>query len=98
MRFLATNVVLHDLIVTELLEQKSLAALIYLINSGRELEFNVNDKQYFISRDKAEKYVSIWDKINEQSFDSVAELIENAIIGDKPFLSVWKDVEIETLF
>lgn len=89
---------LQDLIVAELLEKKSLAALIYLLDSGRELEFKVYDKQYFISCSKAEKYVSIWDKTNEQSFDNIDELVANAVVGDKTFLSAWRDIEIKTVF
>lgn len=88
----------HDIIERELLEKRSLAALINLIDSGRELEFKVNGKDYFISRDNSMKYVSLWDNKTEQSFDSVYELIENATIDNDTFLSVWSGVEIQTLF
>ena len=40
---------LHDIIAEELTEKKSLAALIYLICHGRELEFEFEGKKYFIS-------------------------------------------------
>ena len=89
---------LHDIIVEELTKKKSLAALIYLIDSGRELEFEVNEKAYFISCDNAEKYVSLWENELEQSFDSVCELIENATIDNHKFLFVWDNAEIKTLF
>ena len=36
----------HDLIVNELFDKKSLAALIFLIDFGRELELNMNEKKY----------------------------------------------------
>ena len=49
----------HDEMVTALLEEKSLAALVYLIDHGRELEFDSCGNTYFISRDKAAKYVSL---------------------------------------
>ena len=67
---------LYDLIIHELEVKKSLAALIYLIERGRELEFTVNGMEYFLSRDHAAKYVSLWNKHHEQSFDSIEELIE----------------------
>lgn len=89
---------LYDLIIHELEIKKSLAALIYLIERGRELEFTVNGKEYFLSRDHAEKYVSLWNKHHEQSFNSIEELIENAIIEDRAFISVWNNVKIETIF
>ena len=40
---------IHDLIVNELFNKKSIAALIFLIDCGRELEFKMNGKEYFIS-------------------------------------------------
>ena len=42
---------LHDIISKELTEKKSLAALIYLICHGRELEFE--GREYFISCHKS---------------------------------------------
>lgn len=89
---------LHDMIVRELYDKKSLAALIHVIDFGRELEFKVNGKEYFISRDRSEKYVSLWDNKTEQSFDSVYELIENAVVDDDTLLSVWDKVELAFLF
>lgn len=89
---------LHDVIVRELTEKKSLASLIDLISQGRELEFEVEGKAYFISCDRSEKYVSLWNNQNEQSFHSMDDLIENAMIEHKPFLSVWEKAEIQTLF
>ena len=71
---------IHDLIVNELFNQKSIAALIFLIDCGRELEFKIKGKEYFISCDNSKKYVSLWENKNEQSFDSVLELIKNATI------------------
>ena len=88
----------HDLIVNELFENKSLAALIFLIDCGRELEFKVNGKQFFISCDSSKKYVSLWANKNEQSFDNVLELIENATIENMCFLTAWKQSELEYLF
>lgn len=89
---------LHDIIANELTEKKSLAALIYLISEGRELEFEAEGRGYFISRHKSKKYVSLWDNHSEQSFDSVEELIENAAIENASFLSMWEKAAIQTLF
>lgn len=84
--------------VTALLEEKSLAALIYLIDAGRELEFASGGNTYFISKDKAAKYVSLWKGHTEQSFDNVYDLIEYGKVEGAPFFTVWKDSRIETLF
>lgn len=89
---------LHDRIAEELDQTKSLAALIWLVDRGRELEFSVEGKGYFLSRSKAEQYVSLWDSKTEQSFDTVEQLLENAAIGGRPFLDAWKDAKIETIF
>ena len=88
----------HDEMVTALPEEKSLAALVYLIDHGRELEFISGANTYFISRSNAAKYVSIWKAEQEQSFDHVYELIEYGEVEGKPFFKVFKESEICTLF
>ncbi len=89
---------IHDLIVKELFDKKSFAALIFLIDCGRELEFKMNGKEYFISRAGSKKYVSLWENKNEQSFDSVLELIKNATIEDMSFLTAWEQAELAYLY
>ena len=88
----------YDLIENELFEKKSLAALIFLIDGGRELELDVNGNKCFISCDGSKKYVSLYVNKNEQSFDSVPELINNATIADMSFLAAWEQAKIEYLF
>ncbi len=89
---------LHDLIAAELTEAKSLGALIYLIRAGRELEFSVEGKMYFLSRDRSAQYASLWDGDSEQSFNSVEELLSRAAVNGRPFLEQWKKARIEALF
>ena len=89
---------LHDRIVAELEETRSLAALIWLVDRGREVEFSAEGKGYVLSRSKAGKYVSLWDSKTEQSFGSVEELLERAKVSGRPFLAAWKDARIETIF
>ena len=89
---------IHDLIVNELFENKSLSALIFLIDCGRELEFEVNEKEYFISCDSSKKHVSLWENKDEQSFDSVLELIKNATIENVCFLTAWQEAELKYLY
>ena len=88
----------HDLIVKELFETKSLAALIFLVDQGRELEFKVNGKECFISRHGAKQYVSLWVDKNEQSFGSVPELVENAKIENMCFFTAWEQAELEYVY
>lgn len=90
--------VLQDLIVRELENGKSLAALLYLLEKGREVELSVEGEDYFLSRSHASRSVSLWNKQEEQSFDSAEELIENALISGRPFLSAWENVKIKTIF
>ena len=89
---------LHDRIAEELDRTKSLAALIWLVQRGREVEFTVEGKSYFLSRSRAERFVSLCDSQTEQSFDNVEELLENAAISGTPLLTAWKDARIETIF
>ncbi len=89
---------LHDLIVDELINKKSLSALIWLINHGRELELSVENIPCFISHNKSNKTVSLWVNQSEQSFNSMEELIQNSTVNEKPFLLLWNDAVIETLF
>ena len=51
---------LYEQIERELLDEKSLAALIWLIDRGRELEFSANGVACFISRSGSARYVSLW--------------------------------------
>ena len=89
---------LHDLIIADFERTKSFSGLIYLLSNGRELEFSLYGKKYFISCDKSSKYVSIWDNQNEQSFDSIEELVENAVVSDFTLISIWPEIQIETIF
>ena len=88
----------HERIVKELFETKSLAALLFLVEQGRELEFKVNGKECLISQHGSKQYVSLWLDQGEQSFDSVLDLIEQASIGDMDFLTVWEQAELAYLF
>jgi len=88
----------HDEMVTALMEEKSLKALVYLIDHGRELEFMSGEHTYFISKSNAEKYVSLWKKEHEQSFDHMYDLIEHGEVEGQPFFKVFKESEISTLF
>lgn len=81
-----------------LMEEKSLDALKFLINHGREVEFSLNANVYFMSKDGSKKNVSIWKDEKEQAFDSFDKMIKNAQIEKKPFLSVWDKVDIEFIF
>ena len=89
---------LHDLIVRELETTKSLAALIYLTERGREVEFTIDGRGYFLSIHKSQRTVSLWNEDAEQSFESMEQLLENAVAGGVPFLTAWKDAKIETIF
>ena len=88
---------LHDLIAKELFEKKSLAALVWLIDRGRELESVCAGKECFLSRYNSARYVSVWYGKEEQDFETVEQLIENAVLDSRPFLAAWPDAEITGL-
>ena len=89
---------LHDRIARELLECKSLAALIWLIERGRELEFSADGVPCFISRSGSDQHVSLWVDGNQQAFDSMELLTQKAVIGQNRLADSWDSVQIDTLF
>ena len=89
---------MHEQMVNELFDNKSLKALEYLIDQGREPEFEYNDITCFVSKDNSKRYVSVWVEKDEQAFDSIQDLIENMKIGNIPFEEIWKESELNVLF
>ena len=81
----------HDLISDELLNDYSLGALDYLIAHGRELEFQFQGENFFLSKHVSSKYVSLFHNEIEQAFDSMDEFFEKAKLLEQPFLEVWKE-------
>jgi hypothetical protein len=88
----------HDLATKSLFETKSLNALKFLIDNGRELEFQFGGVDFFLSCSSSAQYVSIWGNGFQQSFDSMDALIENAILNQIPFSTAWDRVELRYLF
>lgn len=89
---------IHDKMVEELFNNKSLKALIYLIEHGRELEFKYNNMECFISKDNSNRFVSVWVDKKEQAFDSIEALIEKAEIDNGLFEDIWEDITLGVLF
>jgi len=88
----------HDAAVRDLFEHKSLEALAYLVEEGRELEFTWNGTMCFLSRSGSRQYVSLWYNSTQQSFDSIPQLMENATLAGVPFRTAWKHAELRYLF
>ncbi len=89
---------LHDYIADELCNNKSLGALIYLLEKGREFEFSYQGTICFISRSETQKEVSLWVNKKEYAFDNIDELAETKIFEDKSLLDIWNEIEVEYLF
>ncbi|MBE7012401.1 MAG: hypothetical protein E7415_06985 [Ruminococcaceae bacterium] len=89
---------LHQHMEDELLNDRSLGALVYLIQQGREFEFFYNGILCFISCSESDKEVSLWIDKTEYAFDNVTQLIEYKAFEDKSLLEIWNDVVFETLF
>ena len=88
----------HDQIENALFETKSLEALAYLLDAGRELEFSYHGAMGFISCSGSKSGVSLWMNRTEQSFADIMELMDHAMIEGRAFRSAWNEIEIETLF
>ena len=95
---LPTGAELHDRIAAELFGQKSVAALLWLIPQGRELEFSCAGEEWFLSMDGSQKTVSLWNGAREQAFADMESLLVQAEIGQEPFLLAWEKAELDFLF
>ncbi len=91
------TVSLHDRIVRELFDKKALSALIWLIDHGRELEFDWQGRPGFISRSGSAKTVSLWLDEQEQAFDSTESLVRHALLEGKAFYQAWQDIALGCL-
>lgn len=83
----------HDAMVRALAEEKSLEALVYLINHGREVEFQTGNICCFISRSPSKGFVSLWIQQEEHPFSSA-----EALVLDNEFLTAWKQADVETVY
>ena len=68
---------LHEYLANELCNNKSLGALTYLLEKGREFEFSYKGTLCFISRSETQKEVSIWIDKKEHAFDNIDDLKNN---------------------
>lgn len=89
---------IQDIITEELFNNKSVAAFLYLINKGRELELKFKEQTLHISRDGSQKSCSVWIGKEEQAFDSVEDLFLNGQVFEKKIYEIWADIELITLF
>ncbi|MBR5554155.1 MAG: hypothetical protein IKV98_09960 [Clostridia bacterium] len=90
--------ILHQYLQDELFNNKSLGALVYLIENGREFEFSYKGNLCFISGSETQKEVSLWIDKTEYAFDNIENLAESKVFDNKSLLEIWNDIEIETLF
>lgn len=88
---------LYEMITDELFNNKSIAALLFLLQGGRELTFKYNNEELSITRD-GEKYYLNSSKDCIQTYDSAWQLLEDGKLGENKFLHVWKEIELITLY
>ena len=75
-----------------------MVALFYLIEIGRELEFEFKDESYFLSKDGSSKYCSLWKDKAEYAFNSMEEMFIGAVVDDRYFCEIWSEIEILTFY
>lgn len=92
------DIELHDLITDELYKKKSLAAMMWLITQGRELEASYDGQSFFISCSGSSKNVSIWIEKEETPFETIEELVELGEIRGYRIIDVWDKIELGVLF
>ena len=89
---------MHDLIVDELYDKKSIAAFIWLISHGRELEMSYEGQSIFITSDGSKDKVSMWIDKKEYSFTSVEDMLQLGEIMGRKLIDIWNDIKLGTLF
>lgn len=89
---------MHDLIVDELYDKKSIAAFIWLISQGRELEMSYEGQSFFITSDCSKDKVSMWIGKKEYSFSSVEEMLQLGEIMGHKLIDIWTVIQLGTLF
>lgn len=87
---------MHDSVTEELFQKKSVSALIWLIDAGRELEFSCDGRSCFLS--KSGDTVSLWVDGQKQTFLSVEQSLQESKIGQSSLIAQWSDVKLEYLF
>ena len=89
---------MHDLIVDDLYDKKSIAAFIWLISQGRELEMSYEGQSFFITSDGSKDNVSMWIDKKEYSFTSVEDMLQLDEIEGHKIIDIWSDIQLGTLF
>ena len=89
---------MYDLIVDELYDKKSIAAFIWLISQGRELEMSYEGQSFFITSDGSKDNVSMWIDKKEYSFTSVEDMLQLGEIMGRKLIDIWNDIKLGTLF
>ena len=89
---------MHDMICDELFEKKSVAAFMWLISQGRELEAAYDGQLFFITFDKSKEKVSLWINKEEKSFETIEDLVQFGEIKGKKIIDIWNEIDLETLF
>ena len=89
---------LYDIIVNELYNHKTIAALLFLLDNGRELSFLYKDIEYSITWKNKLLYLDNENHDNVQIFSNSWELVENSKIEKYKFLEVWNEIKLLTLF
>ena len=88
---------LYDSICAELWEKHSLSALLFLLNTGRELNFIYEGKQCGIFRHE-KRWILSGEPVGNQEFDTALELISYSNFNGKEFFEVWDNIELKVLF
>ncbi|OGO86089.1 MAG: hypothetical protein A2Y24_04415 [Clostridiales bacterium GWE2_32_10] len=89
---------LYDIIINELYEDKSISALLYLLEGGRELSFRYENEEFSVTRDKERFYLNSQDSKKSQIYVDAWQLIEKGQVHGKKFMDIWKDIELLTLY
>ncbi|MDQ0360619.1 hypothetical protein [Breznakia pachnodae] len=95
-KIIENNISLHKLLTTELLQNHSIAALMQLIEMGREIELRYNDEVISITRlnDK----LILADNDNSLYFDDVWSLVIKGEVGEGYFVNYWNKMSVKVLF
>jgi len=97
MDYITSGFKLHDLIVAELINKRSIAALVFLIDAGRELEFSFGGTDFFISKDTKGHGIELAQGNHAEHFEDMHKLICCSTLVSVPFIDAWPNVSLNCL-
>lgn len=88
---------LYEMIRTELWDKHSISALVFMLDTGREINFSFKELKGGAFRNEG-KWLLTLENQDTQEFKTSWSLLNSGTIQGKKFFDVWSEIELEVLF